>query len=199
MIYFIGNKEEGPIKIGYTSKNKTRQRLHTIQTGCFMDLSVLYETDELEERDLHSYFNGVKIRGEWFQRKPVADFLKLFGVTVSVNKTKEKRSVYTPVTRGDMLIKSSTNENPKDYRVRVLSQQGCYLDDSNRAIVSKKIAEYCCFAGGYLGEGVEIQSHEGIKNCYDIKVSSRVHGAKDLCASFMAMNGFGIVESLEVA
>ena len=64
MIYFIGNLEK--IKIGHSSKIKSR--ISTIRVSCPFEaeLLLLLEGGKEVEKMLHSKFNEYKIRGEWF-------------------------------------------------------------------------------------------------------------------------------------
>lgn len=72
MIYFIGNKERGFVKIGYTSYDTINNRFSTIQTGCPYDLEVfgIMEGDQHFETFFHRKFKHLNMRGEWFIYTP---------------------------------------------------------------------------------------------------------------------------------
>jgi hypothetical protein len=68
VIYFIQNRTNKAIKIGYTS-GSAYQRLSRLQTGSADPLEVLAEIDgQLEdERRLHEQFRDHRMAGEWFK------------------------------------------------------------------------------------------------------------------------------------
>lgn len=68
-IYFIGNTDEGFVKIGY-SLNDTEGRLNALQSANPHELSVLAIIDKSShqgESMLHKRFAQYRIRGEWFR------------------------------------------------------------------------------------------------------------------------------------
>lgn len=77
VIYFIQCGTEGPIKIGYSAKLRTRfadlQMAHHEQ----LYLLAWVEADQSLERVLHQRFAKIRIRGEWFKpHHPVKDFIR---------------------------------------------------------------------------------------------------------------------------
>ena len=78
-IYFIKDNL-GHIKIGVAQNVKTR--LSSLQTANPMQLE-LYQVFKVEninvahriEQRLHSHFRDYRIKGEWFDEKPIIDFL----------------------------------------------------------------------------------------------------------------------------
>lgn len=70
VVYFIGNREHGWVKIGYTGNVKSR--LSTIQVSCPFKVSVLgtlkvtQDTARDSETMLHKRFEASRINGEWF-------------------------------------------------------------------------------------------------------------------------------------
>lgn len=68
MIYFIGNKQEKIVKIGYTV-SKINQRVSVIQANCpfIVECFLLIEGLKDTEQYLHNMFKAEYIRGEWFK------------------------------------------------------------------------------------------------------------------------------------
>jgi len=70
LIYFIGNKDMGWVKIGHTGT--LRSRLSAIQTSCQFKVSVLgtmrvtRESAIDSEAMLHRRFSANRLNGEWF-------------------------------------------------------------------------------------------------------------------------------------
>ena len=73
MIYFIQQGKTGPIKIGYTSKNDTSQRIQSLQNASPETLILLgyIEGDKDKEALLHRFFHAHKLKGEWFEPCPM--------------------------------------------------------------------------------------------------------------------------------
>ena len=65
-VYFIRAGEDGPIKIGYAAN--PRKRLHTVQTAHWQTVRLvrLIDGGRDVERELHSRYQHLHIRGEWF-------------------------------------------------------------------------------------------------------------------------------------
>ena len=75
-IYIIGPKDNRknlyPYKIGVSSGTTIHKRLTGLQTSHWIDLTVLYESDILDnihkvESKLHKEYEATKVRGEWFK------------------------------------------------------------------------------------------------------------------------------------
>lgn len=68
MIYFIGNKQENIVKIGYT-QNSIQQRFNTIQANSPYKMEVFGIVEGMKniEKYIHNKFNFLHIRGEWFR------------------------------------------------------------------------------------------------------------------------------------
>lgn len=66
-VYFIGSKEQGIVKIGY-SKNPL-QRLKQLQTSSpyFLELFGTVEGDLITEQELQDQFSHYNMVGEWFE------------------------------------------------------------------------------------------------------------------------------------
>ena len=78
-LYIIGPKEnkknQYPYKIGISSGTTIQNRLMTLQTGHWLDLGVIYESDVLDhvakiESKLHKEYKRKRVRGEWFKITP---------------------------------------------------------------------------------------------------------------------------------
>jgi hypothetical protein len=76
-VYFIGNANSGPVKIGFTSHSDPKHRLSQLQTASPDTLKVLGEiggTIKVERR-IHSFLLFHNVRGEWFEREPALALL----------------------------------------------------------------------------------------------------------------------------
>lgn len=71
MIYFIGNKKQKLVKIGYTDQS-IRVRFSTIQSNCPFEVEILLTIDGMRntERHIHDIFKNAHYRGEWFKITP---------------------------------------------------------------------------------------------------------------------------------
>ncbi len=69
-VYFIRNSRTCSVKIG--KSDNPRQRLSDLQTGNEDPLEIILELPgaEMVEQQLHAYFDGSRIRGEWFKETP---------------------------------------------------------------------------------------------------------------------------------
>lgn len=81
-VYFIGNKEEGYVKIGMTGPdNGADSRISSLQTGCPFELELIahIRCDGIDarivERDFHCLFSHCKTKGEWFR---YTNFVRFF-------------------------------------------------------------------------------------------------------------------------
>lgn len=69
MIYFIGARQMGLVKIGTTSMESPAARLNAMQTGSPDEL-ILLATEPgglRRESELHLHHRGSRVRGEWFR------------------------------------------------------------------------------------------------------------------------------------
>jgi hypothetical protein len=80
LIYFIGNDQRGPVKIGFTSHSDPSKRLRQLQTACPDTLSVLGSIGGTidQEREIHTFLFHNNIRGEWFEREPALAMFQRF-------------------------------------------------------------------------------------------------------------------------
>lgn len=85
MIYFIGNRYDGPIKIG-TTKNNPSKRLSALQTGNPQKIELLAcgEGDFTLEKQIHDSMKYARISGEWFSRTAAARWAFLIGEGASI-------------------------------------------------------------------------------------------------------------------
>lgn len=74
LTYFIQEGEDGPIKIGFTSK-LLKARLQELQCGNSSTLEVRHVIHGNKEQELHERFARNRIRGEWFH--PSEELLQL--------------------------------------------------------------------------------------------------------------------------
>jgi hypothetical protein len=78
VVYFVQAGEDGPVKIGFSSKfSGVRSRIDSIQTGCPWPLVVrriIPVNGVSSERRLHDEFAQYRLSGEWFDPAgPVAE------------------------------------------------------------------------------------------------------------------------------
>lgn len=68
MIYFIGNKQQDIVKIGYT-QNSIQQRICTIQANSPYKMEVFGIVEGMKniEQFIHDKFKHLHIRGEWYR------------------------------------------------------------------------------------------------------------------------------------
>lgn len=71
-VYMIRAGENGPVKIGRSADRNLRDRMHVIQSGNHVRLSVIrvFEGGAGVERALHSLFSDGRMHGEWFKFDP---------------------------------------------------------------------------------------------------------------------------------
>lgn len=69
VVYFIGNTEEGCVKIGYS--NNVEKRLGQLKTGCPFPIRILCiipsESPVTLESTLHGKYKKYRLHGEWFK------------------------------------------------------------------------------------------------------------------------------------
>jgi hypothetical protein len=77
MVYFIGGKTNGPVKIGFTSSDNPKRRLGELQVGSPETLEILGQIDGTIETEhkIHSFLHLHKVRGEWFHREAALSLL----------------------------------------------------------------------------------------------------------------------------
>ncbi len=78
LVYFIGNRESGPVKIGFTSNADPKPRLRQLQTSSPLDLEVIGAVKAYAsiERNIQSFLTPHRIRGEWFERQAALAILR---------------------------------------------------------------------------------------------------------------------------
>jgi hypothetical protein len=71
VVYFIGPKNTGPVKIGYTANRDAEKRRMQLQTGSAEEYLVLGMIDAgpVVERAIHELLALHRVRGEWFERE----------------------------------------------------------------------------------------------------------------------------------
>lgn len=81
LVYFIGSRSEGVVKIGMSSNETPENRMMSLQCGCPFALEVLLEIScydviprEVEKR-LHKTFSDFSMRGEWFHMTCSMEYL----------------------------------------------------------------------------------------------------------------------------
>ena len=71
-VYFIRSGDNGPIKIGYSS-NGPQARMGELQVGSPEELKIVgwVPGPKPLEKKIHTFLDGWKIRGEWFEADEV--------------------------------------------------------------------------------------------------------------------------------
>lgn len=72
VVYFVGARTSGPVKVGFTTDRIVLSRLSQLQTGSHEELVVLgkVDADPTVERAIHNLLSSHAVRGEWFEREP---------------------------------------------------------------------------------------------------------------------------------
>lgn len=72
VVYFVGARTAGPVKVGFTADRTVLSRLSQLQTGSHEELVVLgqVEASPTVERTIHNLLGSHVVRGEWFEREP---------------------------------------------------------------------------------------------------------------------------------
>lgn len=71
-VYFVGNVEDGKVKIGITTDKDVGKRIGCLQTGCYFKLHLLALIEcrdinpSIVEKDMHKAFSEYRLQGEWF-------------------------------------------------------------------------------------------------------------------------------------
>lgn len=78
LVYFIGNDQEGPVKIGFTSHRDPVKRLRQLQTASPYKLSVLGSISGTvaTEKAIHVFLWHDNLQGEWFTRESALAMLQ---------------------------------------------------------------------------------------------------------------------------
>lgn len=133
-VYFIGNVDEGYVKIGYS--NNPEKRVTGVQTGTPFVVSILavFPGNRDTETILHDRFSHLRTRdrGEWFR---IDDEIKLI---VSICNQMALEPEETCVPDGHKSLKDLSRERLSSMYLLLLSQ------------VSDMFNEYECTCGGKL-------------------------------------------------
>lgn len=72
VVYFVGGRASGPVKVGFTTDRSAASRLSQLQTGSHEELVILgrVEAGPAVERAIHNLLGSHAVRGEWFEREP---------------------------------------------------------------------------------------------------------------------------------
>lgn len=80
LVYFLQADIGGPIKIGYTRKQKIYRRINELQTGNPYPLrfiGVINDATKDTEKSLHKKFAHIRLCGEWFKDcSELIDYIK---------------------------------------------------------------------------------------------------------------------------
>jgi predicted XRE-type DNA-binding protein len=102
-LYFMRERPDGPVKIGWTSKPVTR-RLYTLQIGnprALVLIGVIEGVERAVEAEWHEEFRYCRCRGEWFH--PLPDLLmKIRKLVPGAEALKPSRAVSHRVADGCM-------------------------------------------------------------------------------------------------
>jgi hypothetical protein len=85
LVYFIGNDQGGPVKIGFTSHMDPTTRLRQLQTASPYRLNVLGSIPGTvaRERAIHAFLMDDRLKGEWFERESALAMLQHLSATNS--------------------------------------------------------------------------------------------------------------------
>jgi DNA-binding MarR family transcriptional regulator len=101
VVYFIGNANSGPIKIGFTSSEEPSNRLRSLQTASPVELKVLGYINggaKVEGR-IHSFLHLHRLKGEWFERD----------AALSILNHLTPKNIFTMLSDGDVFIDQILN------------------------------------------------------------------------------------------
>lgn len=70
MVYFILNRAAGAVKIGYSAEPFGRLATHQVSNADDLELLGCVEGGADLEKALHSQFDHLRVRGEWFEADP---------------------------------------------------------------------------------------------------------------------------------
>lgn len=102
IIYFILDSYSNAVKIGYTTLKGFSKRLENLQVGTPYDLKILGTIwgNKKIEKELHSKFKYLHIRGEWFTySKELEEYLNEswdFSIIESLDKKLYKKLINKP-------------------------------------------------------------------------------------------------------
>jgi DNA-binding MarR family transcriptional regulator len=101
VVYFIGNADSGPIKIGFTSSEEPSNRLRSLQTASPVELKVLgYINGGVKvEGRIHSFLHLHRLKGEWFERD----------AALSILNHLTPKNIFTMLSDGDVFIDQILN------------------------------------------------------------------------------------------
>ena len=115
IVYFIGPKDSGHVKVGYTSTLKAEQRLAQLQTGSAESYVVLGTVDggPIIERAIHELLAPHRVRGEWFEREAALAVLshlkndgggniERFGMALADTRTRLEQSEWESAPQDDL-------------------------------------------------------------------------------------------------
>lgn len=77
VVYFVSNTKDGPVKVGTTRSPSTR--LRSLRTAWYEPIEVhgLVHGGRLLENHLHEELKKHKLSGEWFERRPALELLRV--------------------------------------------------------------------------------------------------------------------------
>jgi hypothetical protein len=108
VVYFIGNEDSGPVKIGFTSNEEPSGRLQALQTASPVKLQILgYINGSIKvENKIHSFLRLHRLRGEWFERD----------AALSILNHLTPKSIFTQLSEEDVFTQEILNTaNNIDY------------------------------------------------------------------------------------
>lgn len=150
IVYFIGPKDSGAVKIGYTANRDAEKRLAQLQTGSAEKYVVLGTVDAgpLVERAIHDLLAPHSVRGEWFEREAA---LALLGHMKDQTISSAGQRFWVALADARVGMDESEDEKtPQEaLAARVVSD---LIHDKLREIISLPIAQPIPFRAWLLGQ-----------------------------------------------
>lgn len=137
LVYFIGNNQEGPVKIGFTSHMDPVKRLRQLQTASPCKLSVLGSISGTvaTEKAIHVFLLDVKLQGEWFERESALAMLQHLNTTYHSRANKNEFfdkfwNIAVEIGDGDLTVEEVLRGDPEP--VASITARHILLDMLNR-------------------------------------------------------------------
>lgn len=135
MVYFIGNRKQKIVKVGYTV-TKIEQRLHTIRANCPFEVECLLLIEGLKDTEqcLHKLFESQHIRAEWFKIEGEVEKY------ISNPKQPDVIETFKHTPRTDRIDKNNSDIEEmykKCISVRKIAQELGYTDSQVRTFIKR--------------------------------------------------------------
>ena len=117
LVYFLSHGNSGPIKIGFTADRNPESRIRQLQVGSPEPLELVgtvmaYATSE---REIQTFLDPHRVRGEWFEREPALVLL----ARLQMDFSPRHRSDFVMELRSLPITRGTSNDNDEALVVRV--------------------------------------------------------------------------------